>query len=174
MNKKQIIIITIVIALAIGVWAIKNMQKTSEENSLQKAEENINEDFKLKASGNLNLNKLKEYNLPIMIDFGADYCMPCRQMAPYLREMNEEMQGKAIIKYVDTVRYPQIAEKYPVELIPTQILFTNEGKPLVIENPEAKGLEYIKNENGEHELTIHIGMLTKEQMRELLKEMGLN
>ncbi|OLN32939.1 Thioredoxin [Desulfosporosinus metallidurans] len=36
-----------------------------------------------------------------MIDFGADSCVPCKEMAPVLKKLNTEMQGKAIVKFVD-------------------------------------------------------------------------
>lgn len=172
MNKKSIIIISIVILLILGVWIMKFSQK-NEEN-IANNEEIINEDFKLKVNKKIDWEKLKSYNLPIIIDFGADYCMPCRQMAPTLKEINQEMQGKAIIRYVDIERYPRIAEDYPIELIPTQILVNSDGTPFMPENAEEKDLQFMKDENGEIIYTIHIGILTKEQMKTMLKEMGLN
>lgn len=102
MNKKSIIIIAIVLLLILGVWLIKNMQK-EETNIAENGQEEVNEDFNLKITEKIDWEKLKSYNMPIIIDFGADYCMPCKQMAPTLKKVNKEMQGKAIIRYVDTV-----------------------------------------------------------------------
>ncbi|MCI8519233.1 MAG: thioredoxin [Clostridia bacterium] len=173
MNKKSIIIIVIIAVLILGVWLIKTFQK-EEINMAENTNTEVNEDFKLKINKDIDLEKLKSYNLPIIIDFGADYCMPCRQMAPALREINEEMQEKAIVRYVDVERYPKIAEKYKIELIPTQILFNSDGTPFAPENAEERGLEFVKNENGDIIYTVHIGALTKAQMKAMLKEMGLN
>lgn len=173
MNKKSIIVIIIIAVLILGVWIVKNLQK-EEANVTENIGKEVNEDFKLKINKEIDLEKLKSYKLPIIIDFGADYCMPCRQMASALREINEELQEKAIIRYVDVERYPKIAEAYKIELIPTQILFNSDGTPYTPENAEQQGLEFVKNENGEIIYTTHIGMLTKTQMKAMLKEMGLN
>ena len=102
MNKKSIIILIIIAILILGVWFIKTMQK-EEANIADNTSKEINEDFKLKINKEIDLEKLKSYNLPIIIDFGADYCMPCRQMAPALREINEELQGKAIIPNTNSI-----------------------------------------------------------------------
>ena len=95
-------------------------------------------------------------------------------MAPTLKKINKEMQGKAIIRYVDVWRYPNIAENYKIELIPTQVLYNSNGTPYSPENAEELGLEFVKNENGEHIYTIHVGILTENEMRNMLKEMGIN
>lgn len=168
MSKKvisTIAIITIIIII-IGIWIIKN------NNSNLKQKEN--EDFKLNITKSFSLDKLKEYNLPIIIDFGADYCVPCRQMTPALKQLNSELQEKAIIRFVDVGKYPNLANDYPIELIPTQIFINADGTPYAPENSEQLELEFVKDENGNHIFTIHIGALTVEQMRNMLKEMGLN
>ena len=173
MNKRSIIILIIIVALILGVWSIKTIQK-EDVNIAENTSKEINEDFKLKINKEIDLEKLKSYNLPIIIDFGADYCMPCRQMASALREINEELQGKAIIRYVDVERYPKIAEAYKIELIPTQVLFNSDGTPFAPENAEEQGFEFVKNENEDIIYTTHTGMLTKAQMKAMLKEMGLD
>lgn len=174
MNKKSIIIIIIVALLVIGVFLTKTFQKKEENKTAEVQEEEINEDFKYKITEKIDWEKLKAYNLPIIIDFGADYCMPCRQMAPALKAVNKEMQGKAIVRYVDTVRYAEVAEDYKIELIPTQILVNKSGTPYMPENAEQKGIQFIENENGEIIYSIHIGALTKSQILEMLKEMEVN
>lgn len=171
MNKRSIIIIIVVAFLILCVWLIKNFQKEKEENVAEIQQEEVNEDFTLKVTKKIDWEKLKSYNLPIIIDFGADYCMPCRQMAPALKAVNNEMQGEAIVRYVDTVRYAEIAEDYKIELIPTQILVNSDGTPYMPENAEEKGLQFIKNDEGEVIYTIHIGMLSKSQILSIIEEM---
>lgn len=176
MNKRNIIIIVIVVLLVLGVWLVKyfrTQQSKIAENTIQNSGEEVNEDFKLNIRSKIDLAKLKSYNLPIIIDFGADYCAPCRQMAPTIKKLNEELQGKAIIRYVDTGRFPRLADGYPVEYIPTQILFNSDGTPYKIENGEDLGFSSITLENGE-QITAHVGYLSEQELRNMLKEMGLN
>ena len=131
-------------------------------------------DFKINITTKIDLEKLKSYKLPIIIDFGSDGCVPCKQMEPALRQIHEEFLGKAIVKFLDVWRYPNLAEGYPVELIPTQIFFNSNGLPYSPENAEEMGLEFIIDNDGNHTLTMHVGALTVEDMRFMLKEMGVN
>lgn len=109
-----------------------------------------------------------------MIDFGADSCIPCKEMAPVLKELNSELQGKAIIKFVDVWKYQSLAEGYPISLIPTQIFIDAKGKPYIPKDPEAIGVNmYSNNDTKEHQFTTHEGGLTKEQLLNVLEEMGL-
>ena len=173
MNKRAIIIVLMVLALVIGVWVLKYIQNNQEDQKQDIADVS-NPDFKFNITDTLDIEKLKTYNLPIIIDFGADYCMPCREMHPTLKKLNKELQNKAIIRYVDIVRYPKIANDYPVDLIPTQILFKSNGTPYEPENAEEKGYQFIKNDSGEHMYTIHVGLLTEKELREVLKELEVN
>lgn len=54
-----------------------------------------NPDFSLYVTEKIDLEKLKSYGLPIIIDFGADSCIPCKEMAPVLLELNAGLRGKA-------------------------------------------------------------------------------
>lgn len=173
MNKRAIIIVLLVIALVVGVWLLKYMQKHQEEQR-QDTADTSNPDFQFNITSTIDIEKLKSYNLPIIIDFGADYCMPCREMHPTLKKLNKELQEKAIIRYVDIVRYPKIANEYPVDLIPTQLMYKSDGTPYEPENAEEKGYQFIKNESGEHLYTIHVGLLTETELRTVLKELGAN
>ena len=64
-----------------------------------------------------------------MIDFGANSCIPCKEMAPILKTLNAEMQGKAIIKFVDVWKNTDAANDFPVQVIPTQVLIAADGTP---------------------------------------------
>lgn len=179
MNKKvmSIIVVVAVIVIIIGIWLVKNNVKKEDEvakNNTSNTTQNENPDFKLNITSSFSLDKLKEYNLPIIIDFGSDSCIPCKQMAPALKQLNSELQEKAIIRFVDVWKYPKLANNYPIELIPTQIFINSDGTPYAPENAEELELEFIKDENGNHIFTTHIGALTTEQMKSMLKEMGLN
>lgn len=76
------------------------------------------EDFVLEVTS-IDLDALKEYKLPIIIDFGADSCIPCKEMAPVLKTLITEMQGKAIIEFVDVWKNGEASKDFPIQVIPT-------------------------------------------------------
>lgn len=176
MNKKviTIIIIFIIIIGIAGMWIIKNKQKINENNTNQENKiENINEDFELNVTGDLNLEKLKSYKLPIIIDYGAEWCPPCQMMKPDIIKLNKELQGKAIIKMVDVDENIDAADGYKINLLPTQILINSDGTPYIPKDNSIEGFEMVKDENGEVLYTMHVGILTKAQIMNILEEMGM-
>jgi len=163
----KIIIPVLLLCVVAAIWAVKNFQKESGSNG------SINPDFALHVTEEIDLEKLKSYGLPIIIDFGADSCIPCKEMAPVLEELNEELQGKAIIKFVDVWKYKEVGVGYPISLIPTQIFIDANGNPYNPEDPEVMNMKlYIRSTN-EHVFTAHEGGMTKEELMDVLKEMGL-
>ena len=64
---------------------------------------------------------------PVMIDFWAVWCGPCRMIAPIVEEMTHEYEGKAIIGKVDVDSNPEVAMKYGIRNIPT-VLFVKGGQ----------------------------------------------
>ncbi len=114
-------------------------------------------------------------DMPIIIDFGADECVPCKAMAPVLETLNAEMQGKAVIQFVDVWKNPEAAAGFPLQVIPTQVLINADGSPYVPSELVAQQLEfsaYSDRETQEHVFTTHQGGLTEEQMRLILEDMG--
>ena len=65
-----------------------------------------------------------------MVDIGADKCIPCRLMAPILRSLRQEYQGKAAILFIDIWKQPEQAKKFSIRSIPTQIFYDREGKEI--------------------------------------------
>jgi len=65
---------------------------------------------------------------PVLADFGANNCVPCRQIRPILKEIGQEYSGKAHVLIIDVYKYPELAREYRVQLIPTLIFFNGSGK----------------------------------------------
>ncbi len=178
MKKKKLIRIIVPICIAlvvVGIWMLKNLDDSSgaASTSPDLVTPIDNEDFALEAT-TLDLASLATYELPIVIDFGADYCAPCKEFKPILEAMHEEMMERAIIKFVDTEKYSDIASEFPVQVIPTQVFINADGTPYV--PSEDIGIEftmYSYADSEEHAFTVHQGGLTEDQMRLILADMGV-
>jgi thioredoxin 1 len=68
--------------------------------------------------------------LPRLVDMGADKCIPCKMMAPILKELAAEYKGKLQVVFLDVWKNPQEGPKYKIRVIPTQIFFDADGKEL--------------------------------------------
>ena len=169
-SKTVKVIFLIIIGIIIfGLWAVKNNQ-SKEELVLDD-----NPDFALHVIEQIDLEKLKSYGIPIVIDFGADSCIPCKEMAPVLKELNEELRGKAIIKFVDVWKYQAIGEGYPLSVIPTQVFIDADGNAFVPKDPvEMKLKLFSLKDTGEHVFTTHEGGMTRVDLLNVLDEMGVN
>jgi thioredoxin 1 len=68
--------------------------------------------------------------LPRLVDLGADKCIPCKMMAPVLKELTKEYQGRMAVEFIDVWKNPDAGKAYQINLIPTQIFFDAAGKEL--------------------------------------------
>ena len=170
-NIVKIIIPLIMICIIGGIWFVQNQPKTTDEN----IKNNDNNKMPLEITS-VDLEKLSKHNLPTIIDFGADECVPCKEMYPVLVTLNEEMQGKAIIQFIDVWKYPEESKDFPVQLIPTQLFINADGTPYVPSDEIANTIQfsmYSDKETQEHIYTTHQGGLSETQMKSILKDMGV-
>jgi thioredoxin 2 len=61
--------------------------------------------------------------VPVLVDFHADWCGPCRMMAPVLEQVARERQGRVLVAKVDTERSPGLAQRFRIVSIPTVMVF---------------------------------------------------
>ncbi|MDR9414752.1 MAG: thioredoxin [Gracilimonas sp.] len=87
-------------------------------------------------------NDIINDDTPVLVDFYADWCAPCKMMTPILQQLKSEMGDNLNIIKIDTERNPDVAIKYQVRGIPNLILF-HKGQLLwqqagVVQMPQLK------------------------------------
>lgn len=70
-----------------------------------------------------------EGNVPCIIDFYADWCGPCKMIAPILEQLSEEYGGKINIYKIDTEKEIELSQAFAVRSIPTMLFCAMEGQP---------------------------------------------
>ena len=70
-------------------------------------------------------NDIINGNTPVLVDFYADWCSPCKMMAPIMQQVSKELEGKVKVIKVNVDKNEDAARKYQIRSIPTMILFKN-------------------------------------------------
>lgn len=89
--------------------------------------------------------------LPTMLELGSKGCKPCEYMAPIIESLAKELDGKVVVRFHDVAKRPELAERYQIMTIPTQVFLDANGK----------------------ELFRHIGVFEKDEILSKMKELGM-
>jgi thioredoxin len=76
--------------------------------------------------------------LPAVVDFYADWCGPCKMVAPILGELSNEYAGKIKVYKVNTEKDPEVSKAFGVSSIPTLLFIPREGKPTVVRGAQSR------------------------------------
>ncbi len=89
--------------------------------------------------------------LPKLLDFGRGKCIPCKAMAPILKELSEEYKDRVIVKIIEIDHERGLTEANRIRLIPTQIFFDSKNK----------------------EVFRHEGFMSKDDIKKVFQKMGV-
>jgi thioredoxin 1 len=95
--------------------------------------------------------EVAQISLPKLLDFGRGICIPCKKMAPILKELSEEYKGRVVIKVIEVYEDRELTEANKIRLIPTQIFFDSKNQ----------------------EVFRHEGFMDKEQIKKVFDKMGV-
>ena len=85
--------------------------------------------LEVEVNGNNYKQEVLESSIPVLVDFWASWCMPCRMLAPTIEKLAEENKGKLKVCKLNTDENQNIAAQYGIQGIPTLIVF-KEGKEI--------------------------------------------
>jgi len=71
------------------------------------------------------LEEVLKSDQPVLVDFWAEWCMPCQMMNPIINDLSQEFEGKIKIGKLNVDDAPNIASSFRIDAIPTLILFKN-------------------------------------------------
>ncbi|HTY26433.1 MAG TPA: thioredoxin family protein [Desulfomonilaceae bacterium] len=103
------------------------------------------------AEPRINMQALMAKRVPVLLEFGRGWCIPCKYMKPILEDMARTYAGKAIVTTVDMDANKDLVRNFNIRMMPTQVFLTPDGK------------EFFRNE----------GTLEREQIAQVFAKMGV-
>lgn len=67
-------------------------------------------------------------NMPVLLEFGADWCIPCQQLRPVIKRVEDAYRGKLSVIVIDTDRSREQAARYNIRVLPTLVFLDTSGK----------------------------------------------
>jgi thioredoxin 1 len=122
MNKRRDIFRKILLLLAlypgIGFGGLIGYPQHLQAQSLLEPPTNTDKELK----------KAMKSGQPVLVDFGSNKCIPCRQLRPVLKDVAKEFSGKAHVLIIDVFQYQALARQHRINLIPTLVFFDANAK----------------------------------------------
>lgn len=72
-----------------------------------------------------NFNEIVNTDKPVLVDFWAEWCGPCKMIGPVVEELAGDYEGKAVVGKLDVDSNPEISAKFGIRSIPTLLVFKN-------------------------------------------------
>jgi thioredoxin 1 len=131
MKKSILFLLVIFLMVYSGCSSNKNDDAKSITNTSDNAVIPLNEDYFKKTIYNYDLSKEWKYEgtQPVIIDFYADWCPPCRQLSPLVEEIAKEYQGKILVYKVNTDQEKLLAQSLGITNLPTLLYIPSVGMP---------------------------------------------
>jgi len=103
------------------------------------------------ADPKINLQALLAPRVPVLLEFGRGWCIPCKYMKPILEDMSKTYSGRAVVTTVDMDANKDMVRDFRIRMMPTQVFLMPDGK------------EFFRNE----------GTLEREQIAQIFAKMGV-
>ena len=106
-----------------AAWNRVDASKTAQSPKCGKCKSRISLDKPVHLDDESFQRTITEGDLPVLVDFYADWCGPCKMMAPFVDQLASAYQGRALVAKLDTDRSQRAAMPYRITGIPTTIVF---------------------------------------------------
>ena len=111
------------VALGVGGAQVPTTAPTRDNTATTKPTENLTS-----APATAPASQPAAKKLPRVVDLGADKCKACKDLAPILKELRKEYEGRVTVDFIDVWKDPKAGDPYKIRVIPTQIFYNADGK----------------------------------------------